>query len=149
LGGLGHFAANLFFHPRDSPIPLSPPTPVEAYNFARPSAAVAHRVATGSSLHVAYHATTHWSLARPGVRFGRTYHTMTPQQWCFQALSLNITHALGTYLRTALSVLSLTSPTHKSSLPRTKFFGTVPFAPRVPAPVLIAAAPHSPRTYHA
>jgi hypothetical protein len=106
-------------------------------------------VVTGSSLHVAHHATTHWSLARPGVHFGCTYHTMTLQQWCFQALSLNITHALGTYLRTALLVLSLKSLPHKSSLPRTKFYGTLPFAPRVPAPVLIAADPHPTHTYHA
>jgi hypothetical protein len=41
---------------------------------------------------------------------------MTRQQWCFHSLFLNITHALGTYLRTALSVLSLKSKTHTSSL---------------------------------
>jgi hypothetical protein len=98
LGVLRPFMINFLFHPRNLPIPTQPFTLVKAYNFACPSAFVAHDVAAASSLHVAHYTTTHWSLARPGVHFGRTYHTMTPQQWCFQALSLNITQPCVRYL---------------------------------------------------
>jgi hypothetical protein len=37
LGGLGHFALDFLFSPKDSPFPTPPPTPVTAYNFARPT----------------------------------------------------------------------------------------------------------------
>jgi hypothetical protein len=84
----------------------------------------------------------------PTTKFGQTYHTMTPEQWALQSLSHNISHALGKYLRGALLDLSHA----KSCVPlksRLNFYGPTPYSFRPRAPVLIAAAPHVPRTFHA
>jgi hypothetical protein len=71
-----------------------------------------------SSLHVPHHATREWCKTHPTTRFGQTYHTMTPQQWALQSLSLNISHALGKYLQGALTDLSNAKsiPTHTSRI---------------------------------
>jgi hypothetical protein len=149
LGGIGPFAAHFLFHPSHSPLTAPPPTPLAAYKFVRQSACIAHDVALRSSLHLAHHADLHWSQSRPGVRFGRTFHTMTPQQWCFQSLSLNIAQGLGTYLQTALSTLSAKTSTHGTSpSTRTTFYGPLPYALRTPAPVLTAGDPHVVQTHH-
>jgi hypothetical protein len=100
------FAVNFLFHPIHLPLAMPLHSPETAYNFAHSSADTAHTVRANSSLHITHHANTDWSLARPSVQFGRAHHTMTPQQWCFQALSLNIVHGLLTYLQTALATLS-------------------------------------------
>jgi hypothetical protein len=142
IGGLGSFAVNLLFSPHDSPIVLPPPTPSTAYNFKHQPALIAHDVAFASSLHVAHHATREWCKTHPTTRFGQTYHTMTPQQWALQSLSLNISHALGKYLQGALTDLSNAKsvPTHTSHV---TFYGPTPFSFPPHAPVLTAAAPHT------
>jgi hypothetical protein len=148
LGGLGTFASHLLFSPQDSPITAPPPTPITAYNFRTPSALLAHNVAFASSLHVATRATQEWTKTNPTTKFGQTYHTMTPEQWALQSLSLNISHALGKYMQGALLDLSHA----KSCVPlksRLNFYGPTPYSFRPRAPVLIAAAPHVPRTFHA
>jgi hypothetical protein len=148
LGGLGPFAAALLFAPRDSPLSPVPLTPITAYNFTHAPAVTAHNVALASSLHVAHHANREWAINHPTTRFGQTYHTMTPQQWTMQSLSLNISHGLGKYMQGALKTLSHTksSPTR---IPRTSFYGPTPYSFQPHMPVLTAAAPPTIHTFHA
>jgi hypothetical protein len=148
LGGLGHFAIALLFAPHDSPIQVPPKTPIAAYNFQHAYAVTAHDTALASSLHVAHHANQQWANTQPTTRFGQTFHTMTPQQWTLQSLSLNISHGLGKYLQGALQALSQakSSPT---SIVRTNFYGPTPYSFRPHMPVLTAAAPPMLRTFHA
>lgn len=148
LGGLGPFAATLLFTPSDSPITQPPPTPITAFNFQHRSAEIAHDVALDSSLHVAHHANREWSRTHPTTRFGQTYHTMTPQQWSLQSLSLNISHGLGQYLQGALTALSHAKKSSPTSPPRTIFYGPTPFSFRPHVPVLTAAAPPTLHTFH-
>jgi hypothetical protein len=152
LGGLGHFASALLFDPRNSPLTHPPPTPISAYNFHHPSATRAHDVALASSLHVASQANREWSKTHPRTNFGQTHHTMTPQQWALQSLSLNISHSLGKYLEGALQALSQ-SKSSSSTRPlrsSTAFYGPTPFSFKPTAHVHTAAAPpHDIRTFHA
>jgi hypothetical protein len=146
LGGLGSFAISLLFAPQDSPISTAlPRTPIDAYNFKHPSATHAFQVASASSLHVAHHANRQWANSQPTSRFGQTYHTMTPQQWSLQSLSLNISHGLSIYLQGAVMALS-TAKSRPTSSPRTTFYGPSPYSFRPCASVLTAAEPQSVRT---
>jgi hypothetical protein len=153
LGGLGPFAIALLFDPHDSPLTAPPPTPITAYNFKHPSAHTAHDTALASPLHVASHANREWAKTHPQTSFGQTHHTMTPKQWAFQALSLNISHGLGKYLQGAMDVLSQskastsTRPLHTTT---TAFYGPTPFMFKPATHVFSAAAPpHALRTFHA
>jgi hypothetical protein len=148
LGGLGPFASTLLFSPQDSPSTPPPSTPITAYNLKNPSSIIAHDVALASSLFVASRATNEWKKTHPTTKFGQTYHTMTPAQWALQSLLLNISHALGKYFCSALTDLSHA----KLCVPlrtRLNFYGPMPYLFRPHAPVLITAAPHVTRTFHA
>jgi hypothetical protein len=153
LGGLGPFTITLLFDLKTSPLTLPPPTPLSAYNFNHPLAETAHDTALASSLHVASHADREWSKTHPHASFGQTHHTMTPQQWALQSLSLNISHALGKYLQGALQVLSQGKssismrPLHNTT---TAFYGPTPFTFTPTTHVLSAAAPPNELcTFHA
>jgi hypothetical protein len=77
-------------------------------------------VAADSPLHLAHRAKT---LTLPGdVRFSCTHHTKS-QQWCFQALLLNIVHMLSTYMQTVLSTLLLQTQPQASCSLRTPLYG--------------------------
>jgi hypothetical protein len=81
--------------------------------------------------------------------FNKEYHTMTPQQWSRQSLSLNISHSLGQYLQGALPALSHAKQSSPMSPPHTTFYQPTPFSFRPHVTILTAAMPPTLCTFHA
>jgi len=139
-------------HPSQPDLP-----PILPLDLSHQPAKNAFALASASSLHLAFVADQVWSHTFPGQRFGQTYHTASPSQWCLQSLSLNISHdGLAQYkgysppcsssLARALLARPPPSLSGTAAILRSTYVGALPLPhARQPPPFLAPSAPR-PRT---